>query len=173
MSLVLVGYRGCGKTTIGQLLANRLGCVLVDTDSLIVASAGMTIKDIFARFGEPHFRTLESASLEQALHQPHSIISTGGGIVMSAGNRQKLRESGRPVIYLSCSAPVLLQRIQADTTTAANRPNLTALGGGLDEVQHMLSIREPFYREVATMVVDVTQQSAQQAAEEILKVVSR
>lgn len=169
MSVVLVGYRGCGKTSVGRLLAERLRCELVDTDALIVARAGMTIKEIFARFGEAHFRMLESAALDEALTKPATILSTGGGIILSAVNRQKLKGAGRPVVYLSCSAEVLLQRIQGDVATAANRPNLTALGGGLEEVRQMLTLREPLYREVATVVVDVSREPVEQVVEQILR----
>lgn len=169
MSIVLVGYRGCGKTSVGRLLAERLRCELLDTDALIVARAGMTIREIFAQSGEPHFRQLESAALDDALAKRSTILSTGGGIILSPANRQKLKASARPVVYLACPPEVLLQRIQGDAASAINRPNLTSLGGGLDEVRQMLTFREPLYREVATLIIDAASHTPTQLADEILK----
>jgi shikimate kinase len=170
MSLVLIGYRGSGKTTVGRLIAARAGCKLIDTDQMIVAAAdGRAIRDIFAEQGEEHFRQLESAALYSALATPAAVISTGGGIVMRQTNRDALRASGTPVVYLHAEAKVLVERIEADAHSNANRPNLTGLGGGIAEVEHLLAIRDPLYREVATHVLEVAGRSPEQIAEEVLR----
>jgi shikimate kinase len=167
-SIVLVGYRGSGKTTVGNLLAGRLGMACIDTDAMIASAGGVTIRDIFACAGQPYFQELEMEALEEALATPNAVISTGGGIVMRDENRQRLRSAGLPVVYLAADPEVLHARIQADANSSANRPNLTSLGG-LAEVQHILAVRDPLYREVATVVVDVTRRAPERVAEEILQ----
>lgn len=169
MSLVLVGYRGSGKTTVGKIIAEQLSLTFVDTDDLIVASSGLPIHEIFARQGESRFRDLESIALEQALSMPRSVVSTGGGIIVREQNRVALRQFGRQVVYLYASAATLHARIAGDANSAANRPHLTALGGGLEEVQHLLEIRDPLYREVASVIVDVTILPPSEIAQAILR----
>jgi shikimate kinase len=168
MSLLLVGYRGSGKSTVGRILAAQLGWQLVDTDELVVQLAGKTIREIFQEEGEPHFRDLESQALATALAQPGRIISTGGGIVMREANRALIRQSGFATIYLACGTAELFARICGDEQSAANRPHLTVHGGGVEEIRHMLEIREPLYREVATEVVAVGGKSAAEVARAIL-----
>ena len=169
MSLVLVGYRGCGKTTVGEILARRAKLQLCDTDNLIVAASHLTIGELFARHGEAHFRDLEAIALGQALSVPNSIISTGGGIVVREQNRDALRNAGRQVIYLYASPETLHDRITADEKSPINRPRLTSLGGGLDEVRHLLEVRDPLYREVANLVIDVTLLTPDEIAYAILR----
>lgn len=145
------------------MLARRLSCAFADTDELVVRRAGKTIREIFADDGESRFRDLEEAVLAEALAGGECVLATGGGIVMREANRRMLRQSGRAVVYLRAEAAVLYGRIAADQATAANRPNLTSLGGGLEEVAAMLRLREPLYREVAGLVVE-----AARPAEEIV-----
>ena len=103
---------------------------------------------------------MESRALAEALDLARTpggdaVISTGGGIVLSAANRALLLDSAMPRIYLRCTAEELWKRIAADKTTAATRPNLTA-AGGIEEVRSLLALREPLYREVMSAEVDVT-----------------
>ena len=149
---------------------------MLDTDHLITNAAGMSIGDIFAKHGEVRFRDLETHALRQVLERkdaPGHVVATGGGVIMRQENRELLRQSGWPVIYLACSPEALLQRIRSDTHSASNRPNLTALGGGLDEIRAMMALREPLYREVATSILEVTELSAHEVADAILKGLSK
>src|SRR5262249_36412301 len=91
-SLALIGLSGVGKSSVGQLLAQRLGLPLYDTDALIVQSEARTIAQIFAEAGEERFRDLESAALQRALSNTPCVVSTGGGIVLRPENRALLRE---------------------------------------------------------------------------------
>ena len=121
MGIVLVGYRGSGKTTVGRMLADRLGVGFVDLDERIIAAAGKTIREIFADHGEPGFRDHESRLLAEVLAEGgEGVVSLGGGAIERAENRQKIRESGRQVIYLRCEVDELLRRkwISADPQTA-------------------------------------------------------
>src|SRR5687768_8593639 len=100
MSTVLIGYRGSGKTTIGQKLADRLWQELVDTDALIVQRAGQSIRAIFESRGEAAFRTLETDVVRETLKLNDVIISLGGGAVLREENRAAIQASGHKVIYL-------------------------------------------------------------------------
>src|SRR5690349_16434738 len=102
MSIVLIGYRGSGKTTVGRKLADRLWQKLVDTDELVVAKAGKTIKEIFEKDGEARFRDLESEVVKEVAKLPDAVISVGGGAVMREENRAALNEGGHRIIYLKC-----------------------------------------------------------------------
>lgn len=155
MGVILIGYRGSGKTTIGKKLASRLWWKFVDTDALIVQTAGKSIKEIFEQDGEPKFRGLETAAVKEACALQDHVVALGGGAVLKEENRNLIKASGHNVVYLRCQPQVLLQRIQSDTATAMNRPNLTALGG-IAEIENLLSQREPLYRETATSELDVT-----------------
>src|SRR3954468_8661514 len=102
MSIVLIGYRGSGKTTTGQKLADRLWQDLVDTDKLIVKKAGKSIKEIFEQEGEGRFRDLESEVVREVVKLQDVVISMGGGAVLREENRQAIKDSGHKVIYLKC-----------------------------------------------------------------------
>jgi shikimate kinase len=167
MRVVLVGYRGTGKTTAGRLVAQALGWPFLDIDPLIEQRAGLDIAAIFARHGEAHFRDLESAVIADLAGTDPAVISAGGGAVLRPQNVQHLRH-GSLVVWLTASAETLHERIAADAATAARRPNLTALAG-LDEVRHLLEAREPCYRSAADVVLDTETFSPAQVAEQILK----
>jgi shikimate kinase len=101
--------------------------------------------------------------LREALKLDDHVIGLGGGAPIREENRTLLRQSGAKVIYLRCEPAELLRRIQSDPKTAESRPNLTNLGGGIDEVRNLLGIREPLYREVKQVELDVTRLSVEEA----------
>lgn len=164
--LYLIGYRGTGKTTVGQLLAKRIGWNFVDADVHLEAKCGKTIKEIFDSEGELSFRDSESATLREVSSRERCVIATGGGIVLREENRNLLGTSGF-VVWLMADAKTLAERIQADSTTAARRPNLTV--GGLAEVEDLLRIREPLYHECADLEIDAAGTSPESIVETILK----
>jgi shikimate kinase len=163
MSAILVGYRGCGKTTIGRKLADRLWQQFVDTDELVARAAGKSIREIFEQDGEQRFRDLEAQAVRQACALQDHVIALGGGAVLREENRRTIKESNLKCVYLRCDPQVLLQRIQSDPQTAATRPPLTHLAGGIDEIRSLLAEREPLYREVMTAELDVTSLSVDEA----------
>ncbi|HJZ57632.1 MAG TPA: shikimate kinase [Gemmataceae bacterium] len=164
--LFLIGYRGTGKTTVGPLLARRLGWTFLDADERTEATAGMSIADIFAAEGEPGFRDRESATLAELCRLSGHVVATGGGVVLRPANRELLRNSGF-VAWLSAPAEAIWDRIRADTTTAARRPNLT-VRGGLDEVRTLLAEREPLYRATADFEIATEGLSPDAVADAIL-----
>ncbi len=144
--IFLIGYRGGGKSTVGPLLAAALGWEFVDADERIEAAAGKTIADIFAAEGEPGFRDREAAVLVELCRGERRVVATGGGVVLRPANRELLKASGY-VAWLTAPPETVWQRMQADPTTAARRPNLTT--GGFAEVANLMAARASLYRETA------------------------
>jgi shikimate kinase len=161
----LIGYRGSGKTTVGRILAARLGWNFVDADSLLEERRGKTIREIFAEDGESSFRETESAILTELCSRTNAVIATGGGVILRPENRELLKRHGF-VAWLDADAATLWARIQADTTTADRRPQLTV--GGLAEVEQLLAARELLYRSCSDLEVPVASLSPEQAADAIL-----
>jgi shikimate kinase len=150
MRIFLIGYRGTGKSTVARLLAPKLQLEAIDADHELERRAGKAIRRIFAEDGEPRFRELESTLLEEFGRRENVVIATGGGVVLRAENRTILR-TGR-VVWLTAPAEVLWRRMCGDESTRERRPDLAQ--GGLAEVEELLRIREPLYRECAELIVD-------------------
>ncbi len=152
MHLYLVGYRGTGKSTVGKLLAMRLGRSLVDTDDAIESTAGMSIREIFAAEGEPGFRDREQRAIADVANDPSSlIVALGGGAILRAANQELIQQSGR-VVWLQGSPSALYARIQADESSTERRPQLSQLSG-YDEIVEVLAKREPIYSKLAELTI--------------------
>jgi shikimate kinase len=165
-NIILVGYRGTGKSTVGRFLAQRLGWTFVDADERVESVAGKTIAEIFVAEGEVGFRDREAATLAELCGRSGCVIATGGGAILREGNRRLLRDSGF-VVWLTAAPETLWERLNTDPTTAARRPNLTTTGG-LEEVRNLIAAREPFYREVADFVSNTGMLSPEMVADAIL-----
>lgn len=165
MIMYLIGMRGSGKTTIGQLLAARLGLPFVDADAELEAKHGHSIRDIFARDGEAVFRDWEGRLLAELSARPPAVIATGGGIVLREANRATMKSTGK-VVWLIADVDALLRRIAADPTTAARRPDLG--GGGRAELEQLLGVREPLYRACADLIVATQDRSPEEIVADIL-----
>jgi shikimate kinase len=166
MNVLLIGFRGTGKTAIAKIVARELGWQAIDADEELERRAAKTIAEIFADDGEATFRNLESAVLADVVAIDRQVVSLGGGVVLRPENRLMIKEAGI-VIWLTASPETCLARIAADTTTASRRPNLTA-SGGLDEVRTLLVQREPLYRECATVILETDAKSPAAVATEVL-----
>lgn len=177
MNVILFGYRGCGKTTLGQKLAGKLWKGFIDTDAQVRKRfGGLEVADIWAQYGEPAFRTAEVEAAVQALSMENQVIALGGGTLMQPGARDAVASAENAKrVYLSCDPAVLLSRINADTATAGQRPSLTGDGSasdaGLAEIQHVLAEREPIYRAAADAVLDVTYCSVDEAVTHLVALV--
>ncbi|MGP7996970.1 MAG: shikimate kinase [Streptosporangiaceae bacterium] len=110
--IVLIGFMGAGKTTVGQLLAGKLGLPFVDTDLVIEQRTGRSVADIFAADGEPAFRELERAVTAELLAGPDTVLALGGGAVQHPGTQQALR--GHRVVYLEVGYPESMRRVAHD-----------------------------------------------------------
>lgn len=165
--LLLIGYRGTGKTSTAKLLAERLGWDWLDADVELERRAGKSIAAIFADSGEQAFRDLESAVLADCVKLPRTVVACGGGVILREANRALLKLGPR-VVWLRGSPQVLFDRITRDATTAGRRPNLTT-GGGLDEVVRLVAQREPWYRECSECSFDTDSASPATIAEAIAR----
>lgn len=164
--IVLIGYRGTGKTTVGRLLANRLGWEFADADDLIEATAGKSVAAIFAAEGEVGFRDREAAALRTLSQREKLVLATGGGAILRTENREVLRSAGF-VAWLTATPETVWARLQGDPATASRRPNLTATGG-IEEVRNLIVARTPLYEELADFVADADTLSPEAVAGAIL-----
>jgi shikimate kinase len=170
-SIFLVGFRGSGKSTVGHLLARRLSRAFVDTDRLVEEAAGKSIARIFSDDGEPAFRALETSALERVCLRVEAgepiVAATGGGIVLAESNRKRMRSAG-VVAWLHASAPTLSRRIALDPASESTRPALRPGGTSASEVAELLRIREPLYRDAASIEARADELSPEEVADRIL-----
>ncbi len=166
-TIILIGYRGTGKTTIAHSLAARLGCDTIDCDVEIERRAGKTIAEIFAQDGEPFFRSLERSLIAELLEEITKplILSTGGGAVLHSETRKKLREVG-VVVWLTAEPETILARLRGDESTATKRPSLSELPP-LEEIQTMLNRRRALYEETAHLIVPTDGRGVEKIVDEI------
>lgn len=148
--LVLVGFMGCGKSTVGRLFAERRGWRFVDTDSWIERRADKPIRRIFAEDGEPRFREMERALLPTLLAESGIVIATGGGLPCHSGNMALIKQSAVSA-FLSVPAETLLRRLRSET---AQRPLLAEKTDAelLPWMRSKLVARLPFYQQAAATV---------------------
>lgn len=166
MIVTLIGYRGSGKSSVAAPLAARLGWDWLDADVELERRAGRSIREIFADEGEPFFRILERDLLAELLDGDRLVLAAGGGAVLDAPTQDRMQRSG-PVVWLRASVGTVQSRIAADASTTQRRPALTAQGGRL-EIEHLLSQREPLYRQCATLIVDTDRRSVAQVVDQII-----
>jgi shikimate kinase len=147
-SLFLTGPMGAGKSTIGRQLAKQLGLPFHDSDHEIESRTGVDIPLIFELEGETGFRKRETAVIDELTRMPNIILATGGGAVLDPVNREHLKTRGR-VIYLHASVNQQLKRTQKDR----NRPLLQTKNPRA-KLEELIAIRDPLYREIATLVIE-------------------
>jgi shikimate kinase len=164
MNLVLIGYRGTGKSTVGKVLACRLGRLIVSTDREIVRRAGSSIQDIVAAHGWEHFRDLESAVCEDLAGRDNLVIDTGGGAILRQRNVEVFKRNGR-LFWLTASVETIAGRIGSDT----QRPSLTGTKSHIDEIQDVLAERTPKYQAAADVIVGTDGRSIDELAATILE----
>jgi shikimate kinase len=153
---------GSGKTTVGEILARRLGTACRDTDQDIVESAGKPISEIFLDDGEPHFRELEREAVRIALAEHDGVLALGGGAVLAPETRRLL--AGAPVIFLDMDVAEAVKRVGLD----APRPLL--MMNPRKQWRELMDARRPLYTEVATAVVRTDNRTPDEVAGEILDV---
>ncbi len=165
-NVVLIGFMGSGKSTMGIRLSYQLRYALEDTDKLIEARAGKSISDIFAQEGEEAFRQMETELLEKlAEKKGQRIYSVGGGTPVRAVNRPLLKKLGT-VVYLRTRPETVYERLKDDTT----RPLLQG-EDPLGKIRRLMAEREQAYIETADVVLDVDEMTAEQVVERIARCV--
>lgn len=159
---MLVGLMGAGKTTVGRLCAERLGRPFVDTDDVVEALAGLPVPEIFATGGEPRFRELERQAVADVCTGPEPlVIACGGGAVVDADNRRRLRDGGY-VVWLRAPAAVLHGRVGG----GEGRPLLS--GDPLTTLERLETLRDDAYRAAGHASVDTDGLTAEEVAAEVL-----
>lgn len=152
-NIFLVGLMGAGKTSVGRLLAQRLGKTFFDSDQEIESATGVKIAVIFDIEGEAGFRARESKALAELAGRRNVLVATGGGAVLSAANRKLLAESGI-VVYLRAAPADLWHRTRHDK----HRP-LLQTADRMARLEQLFAERDPLYREIADIIVDTGKQS--------------
>jgi shikimate kinase len=167
MVVTLIGYRGTGKTSVAPPLARCLGFQSIDADAELERRVGCTIRELFDSEGEPGFRARESALLAELLKGDRLVIAAGGGAVLDPQTRARMRAAGT-VVWLRAKVETIERQIAADPATRDRRPNLTA-EGGRREIESLLAVREPLYRETASLTVEVDDRSVDEIVAVILR----
>ena len=163
MRVVLIGYRGSGKSAVGKTMAHQLGLAFVDADMEIENRAGRSISTIFAEDGEEEFRRLEREVIAELSNGDAVIIAAGGGAVLDPETRMQWKQAGTTVIWLTATPEELAHRIAADTTTGDRRPALTS-DGVLEEITTVLAQRLDLYRDCQTLTIDTTGRTIEEVA---------
>lgn len=165
-SITLIGFRATGKSLVGAILAQRLGWEFVDMDSELTAVFGMEISEWVSLHGWDAFRAAETRVLETLGDRERLVLSTGGGVVLSAENREFLRTHFF-VVWLKASVETILTRLAGDPATGTNRPPLTDLPLR-QEIEQVLQERSPLYEEAADMVLNADEASPEALINRIL-----
>ncbi|NUP48963.1 MAG: shikimate kinase [Catenulispora sp.] len=155
--VVLVGAPGSGKSTVGRLVADRLGVAFRDSDEDVEAAAGQKISDIFVEHGEAHFRALEKTAVKEALATHEGVLALGGGAILDADTRVLLKE--HRVAFLEVTLTDAASRV------GLNRERPLLLGNVRGTLLKLMDERRPFYEEVAVLTVRTDREPEQVAAE--------
>jgi shikimate kinase len=161
-NLYLIGFMGAGKSTIARALQRELEFPLIEMDERIVAEQGMSINDIFAEYGEEHFRDIESALVETIAGEEPSIVSCGGGVVVRPQNCRKMKESGR-IILLTATPQTVYERVKGSD----ERPILNG-HMDVDYIAGLMEKRRELYQQAADLVVATDGRSREDIVQEIL-----
>lgn len=163
-NIILTGFMGCGKTSVGIRLSYTLRRTLIDTDKWIEKKQGKTVSEIFASEGEEAFRRMESECIRELIGTAEGqIISTGGGLPVRKENRKLLKKLGT-VYYLEVTPECVFERLKGDTT----RPLLQG-ENPREKIRELLEAREAFYQEGADVVIEVSAKSFEDIITEIVK----
>lgn len=175
MNIVLIGYRGSGKSTIGHMLADRLGLQFVDTDDLTCQRLGVdTIAQAWDRFGESEWRRSEGQTAIDLMHHDNQVIALGGGTIINDQAREAIVDRPNTCrIYLRCDPAELYRRIRTDRKFTRTRPNLPELGASVHRIRTMLARREPIYQAAADHMIDVTKQQPKDTVDEAVRLVNQ
>ncbi|MGB9496911.1 MAG: shikimate kinase [Dissulfuribacterales bacterium] len=165
MNIVLIGYRGTGKSAVGELLALRLKMPCIGMDAEIVKRAGMSIPEIVEKYGWQKFRDMESEEARELAGLDNIIVDTGGGVVERPENIEALKTNSI-IIWLKASVDAIVSRIQGDT----ERPALTAGKTFTEEIAEVLERRVPKYKSAAQYEIDTDESTPEQVADRVIEI---
>jgi shikimate kinase len=162
MNIVLIGYRCSGKTAVGEILAHELRMDFFDTDALIEERARCSIEALVSTRGWDHFREIEKGLVQDLSTGDNLVIATGGGVVMDEGNVKDLKKNSL-IVWLNGRPDVLKDRMDKDQRSGKSRPSLTG-SDPLEEIEQVLSIRNPLYKQAGDLILDTSELSISEAA---------
>ena len=165
MNIVLIGYRGTGKSVVGKLVSERLQIKCIAMDARIVEEAGMSIPDIVENHGWTTFRDMESEVTTELAKLDNIIIDTGGGVIERPENVEALQRNSR-IVWLKASVPAIISRIQE----GIERPSLTGGKSFTEEVAEVLEQRAPKYKSAAQYDIDTDQLTPEQVADRVIEI---
>ncbi len=171
MNIVLIGFRGTGKSTVGRLLAKRLKRDFIDSDKHIENSTGKTIKSIFEDDGEERFRQIEADTITELSKGDNKIISAGGGTVLRKENVNNLKANGF-LVLLKATPEIIYSRIAEDKKTMQQRPSLTDKKP-LDEIKYLIAKREHAYKNASDITINTSYASCEEIVNEIITTVNK
>ncbi len=169
MNIVLIGYRGAGKSTVGKRLAALTQKEFVDTDDLLEERQGAGISEIVRSLGWEHFRAMEKRIIEEVSRGDRLIIAAGGGVVLDPANVISLKKNGL-IIWLKAGRQILYKRMDLDPRTKASRPTLTGKGAQ-EELEEIMVHREPFYEQAADIQFDTADLGVEEVVERLLAII--
>ena len=162
MNIVLIGYRGTGKSSVARMLSKELNFPVFNMDEKITEKAGMSVPEIVEKFGWDRFRDMESKIAEQVSNLDNYIIDTGGGVILRDKNVENLRKNGK-VFWLCADVPAIVKRIRH----GKHRPSLTDGKSFVDEIEGVLIQRKEKYKKAADYIIDTSKLSPSDVAEKI------
>lgn len=161
-NIVLIGFMGTGKTTVGKILAKKLGMSFVDVDELIEKTAGLKISEVFARFGEAYFRDIETEIIKSITKNFSQVIATGGGAVLRDENLNALKSNG-VVFCLTASEELIFDRIKDN-----NERPLLQVENPKEKIRELLAKRMPRYM-MADFIINTDGLTQEEVSEKIIK----
>lgn len=164
MNLVLIGYRGTGKSSVAKLIAEKMHAKLISTDELIVKKAGMSIPEIVKSKGWEHFRDVESEVVKEVSKLDDCIVDAGGGVILRDDNVKNLKKNSK-IVLLTTDVKTIANRIKDDS----GRPSLTGKKSFVEEIEDVLKKRMPKYEKAADFSVDTSKLSVSEVAEKIVE----
>lgn len=168
MNIVLIGYRGAGKSSVGRRMAIQLGRRFVDTDERIEKDMNASIAEIVKAQGWGYFRSLEKRVIREVSLEDDGVIAPGGGAVLDPENVRRLKENGL-IFWLTAPCDILLERMKGDPKTKFNRPTLTGKGT-LDEFRDVYQAREPLYEAAAEMKLDTSTLTVDEVVQRVVTI---
>jgi shikimate kinase len=168
MNVVLIGFRGSGKTTVGKALAAKLGREFIDCDDFIEKRTHLTIREIFELGGESRFRALESEAIAELAKLDGKVIATGGGAVLKYQNMQVFKRNASKIFFLEVGPETAMERIEGDPATRSRRPALTDKDPAT-EIREQIAFRAPYYAKAQDVTIQAEGRKVEEVVAEILK----
>ena len=163
-NLFFIGFMGCGKSTMARLFSERIDSELIEMDETIVAEAGMSINEIFEKYGETYFRDLESQLIERIMQKGGAVVSCGGGAVLREENVNNMKKNGK-IVYFAATPETIFERVRHSTKRPLLNGNMN-----IEYISQLMEKRLPLYENAADITICVDGKSKQEIVEELMQI---